>query len=144
LTDESLTKILRGFNFLRENLLAKSGVKFPHPPFRRRLPVIRLIVLSAVLSSAPALFAQRPIPPGVRQADQAEEQRQKDLPPAPTQHSSIDLAKLKHDADELATLAQSIPPEVDQTTKGILPKDLGDKLKRIEKLAKQLRSQLTP
>ena len=32
---------------------------------------------------------------------------------------------------------------IDQTTKGTLPKDLSEKLKRIEKLAKQLRSQVT-
>jgi hypothetical protein len=44
----------------------------------------------------------------------------------------------------LAALAQSVPPDIDQTAKGILPKDLGQKLKRIEKLAKQLRGQLSP
>jgi hypothetical protein len=52
--------------------------------------------------------------------------------------------KLKHDAEELAALAESVPSDVDQTTKGLLPKDLREKLKRIEKLAKQLRSQLSP
>jgi len=51
--------------------------------------------------------------------------------------------KLKQDADQLATLAQLIPSDVDQTTKGILPKDLDQRLKRIEKLAKQLRSQIS-
>ncbi len=56
--------------------------------------------------------------------------------------SAIDSVKLRHEANELAALAQSVPSEVDQTTKGVLPKDLGDKLKRIEKLAKQLRDQL--
>lgn len=55
----------------------------------------------------------------------------------------VDQAKLRHDADELAALAQSVPPEVDQTAKGVLPKDLAEKLKRIEKLAKQLRSQIS-
>ena len=60
------------------------------------------------------------------------------------QLQSPDLARLKQDADELASLAQSIPPDVDQTTKGILPKDLGKKLKRIEKLSKQLRSRISP
>ena len=49
----------------------------------------------------------------------------------------------RRDADELATLAQAVPTEVDQTTKGVLPKDLNDKLKRIEKSAKQLRSRIS-
>ncbi len=59
------------------------------------------------------------------------------------QRPSVDAVKLRHDADELAALAQSVPPAVDQTTKGMLPKDLSDKLKRIEKLAKELRSQIS-
>jgi len=107
--------------------------------------VIRLIVCLGILFCAPASFAQsRPIPPGIRQADQADTQSQRDMPPPVNQRATVDPAKLRRDADELAALAQSIPPEVDQTTKGVLPKDLSEKLKRIEKLAKQLRSQVTP
>ncbi len=53
-----------------------------------------------------------------------------------------DLEKLRRDADELAFLARSIPPDVKNTTKGILPKDLSPKLKKIEKLAKELRAQI--
>ena len=54
-----------------------------------------------------------------------------------------DATKLKQNASELAALAESIPPDIDQTTKGILPKELDQKLKRIEKLAKQLRLQIS-
>lgn len=56
----------------------------------------------------------------------------------------LDSAKLKQDAETLAQLAQSIPPQVEQTQKGILPADLLDNLKRIEKLARHLRRQLKP
>jgi len=52
------------------------------------------------------------------------------------------MAKLKHDADELATLAQSVPADIERVQSGTLPKDLLEKLKRVEKLAKKLRSQL--
>lgn len=63
---------------------------------------------------------------------------------SPLQHlQGADLAKLRSDADELATLAQSIPPDVDQTSRGLLPKDLEQRLKKIEKLAKQLRSRIS-
>ncbi len=54
----------------------------------------------------------------------------------------IDLARLKHDADELAKLAVQIPSSVEQASKGVLSKDLSDRLKRIEKLSKQLRREL--
>jgi hypothetical protein len=50
--------------------------------------------------------------------------------------------RMRHDADELAYLAQSIPPDVDKTAKGLLPKDLALKLKRIEELSKQLRTRI--
>jgi hypothetical protein len=101
------------------------------------------IVAFSIVLCAPILWAQgRPVPPSVRQADQVEAQSERDIPPPLRRGTKYDLAKVKRDADELASLAQSVPPEVDQTTKGVLPKDLGEKLKRIEKLAKQLRSEI--
>ncbi len=89
------------------------------------------------------MFAQRPGVPSLDQGAQAEAKSQRDMPPPLNQRPTVDVTKLKRDADELAALAQSVPPEVDQTTKGVLPKDLSEKLKRIEKLAKQLRSQIS-
>jgi hypothetical protein len=105
--------------------------------------VIRSIVCLGIFFCAPAVFAQQPVQRGVDQAERAEAQNQKNIPPPLNQRTTVDLAKLKQNADELAALAQTVPPEVDQTTKGVLPKDLSDKLKRIEKLAKQLRSQIS-
>jgi len=95
-------------------------------------------------SSSPLTQGSRPVPPGIHEAQRAENQAQHNEVPPQTQRQGIDAAKLKRDADELASLAQSIPHDVDQTTKGILPGDLSAKLKKIEKLAKQLRRQLTP
>ena len=80
---------------------------------------------------------------GIDQAQQAEAQSERNVPPPPVPRRTIDLAKLRHDADELATLAQSVPQDINQTTKGVLPKDLSEKLKRIQKLAKQLQSQVS-
>ena len=42
----------------------------------------------------------------------------------------------------LATLAQSVQTDVSQVVQGKLPKEIGDKLKRIDKLAKHLRAEL--
>ena len=54
----------------------------------------------------------------------------------------IDVVQAKRDADELAKLADQIPPGVEAANKGVLSKDLNDRLKRIEKLSKQLRREL--
>ena len=59
-------------------------------------------------------------------------------------NQSIDMVRVKHDADELAQLAGQIPLSVEQANKGLLSKDLNERLKRIEKLSKQLRRELYP
>jgi hypothetical protein len=100
------------------------------------------ILLSTLLLSTSLTSAQRVRPAGQHQAATAEAQFEKSVPPPARQPRTVDLQKLKQNADELAALAQSIPQAVDQTTKGILPKDLEDRLKRIEKLAKHLRSEM--
>jgi hypothetical protein len=56
----------------------------------------------------------------------------------------VDSNQLQREADELSRLAQSIPTDVKSVTKGTLPKDVLDKLKRIEKLSKHLRGELVP
>ena len=47
------------------------------------------------------------------------------------------------EAQELAYLSASIHADVDRVNRGLLSKDLVDKLKRVEKLSKQLRGELT-
>ncbi len=102
--------------------------------------------LSAILVfswlSFPA-WAQRPVPPGILQVEHGAERQEKTLPPPVVAQRKIDPQKLRAQADELSKLAQSVPADVDQTANGVLPKDLSEKLKRIEKLAKQLRGEIT-
>jgi len=66
----------------------------------------------------------------------------------PRQHTSPrshpDSAKTRQDAQELAALADKIPGEVDQISKGTLPKDVTQQLKEIRKLAKRLEEEITP
>lgn len=89
-------------------------------------------------------WAQRSGPTGQRQADRAEDHFQKSVPPPTHQQSSVDFAKLKSDADEMIVLSQSIHSGIDNVAKGMLPKDLIDKLKQMEKLSKRLRNELAP
>jgi hypothetical protein len=64
---------------------------------------------------------------------------------APTANSKrLDLVQLQRDADDLARTAQTIPTDVASVRKGMLPKDVIDKLKQIEKLSKRLRTELNP
>ncbi|MGA2390650.1 MAG: hypothetical protein ABSF97_16920 [Candidatus Sulfotelmatobacter sp.] len=105
------------------------------------LALTLLVVLSA---ACPALAQVHPRPPGLQQADQAEQQADKDTPPPASAQSRIDFAKLSHDADELAKIAQTIPVDVSSIQKGLLPRDTVEKLKQIEKLSKHLRSQIQP
>lgn len=56
----------------------------------------------------------------------------------------FDLHRMRRDASELAALAQDIPPAVDRLSENVLPSNLPERLKRIEKLAKQLRRDIAP
>ncbi len=94
-------------------------------------------------------FAQRPplgdivTNPGIG----GQGRRVKDEPlsvPQPTPNRAAQAAKVKQEAQTLAELAQTIPTGVDQAQKGVLPKDLLENLKRIEKLSRHLRRQLSP
>ncbi len=105
------------------------------------------ILLFALLLSASLAWAQgaaRNGNSGQRQADRAEDQFEKTVPPPTRQQSSVDFAKVKSDADELVILSQSIHSGIDDVGKGMLPKDLIDKLKQMEKLSKRLRNELAP
>ena len=105
------------------------------------------LLLFALLLSASLAWAQgaaRNGNSGQRQADRAEDQFEKTVPPPTRQQSSVDFAKVKSDADELMILSQSIHSGIDDVGKGMLPKDLIDKLKQMEKLSKRLRNELAP
>src|SRR5690348_6346494 len=75
-------------------------------------------------------------------------------PPAPTQPlptskpkvnklMRVDTVRLQRVAQQLSHLAHCVTADVDSVSRGMLPKDLSDKLKRIEKLSKQLRGEIS-
>jgi len=55
----------------------------------------------------------------------------------------VDTTQLQHDAKELADLSASVPADINRVNRGLLPKDVIEKLRRIEKLSKRLRTGLT-
>ena len=77
----------------------------------------------------------RPPGPAVEQQDQTSDAK-------PIRR--LDTVTMEREARELSALATSIPADVEQLKKGLLPSDAVDKLRRIEKLSKQLRAQIRP
>jgi hypothetical protein len=105
--------------------------------------LIPTLFLVALLSSSRLSGQARPRPPGLQQAEQAEAQMERNVPPPSVHHPAPDTAKLEHEADELARVTQSIPPDIKSVGKGLFPKDVIQRLKQIEKLSKHLRGELT-
>jgi hypothetical protein len=104
----------------------------------------RFLVLACLLSCVLVMGGQagHPVPPGVREADKLSNPA--DIPPQVTaKRRPVDATQFQRDAKELARLAQLIPSEVEQVENGRLPKDLDGQLKRIEKLSKQLRREIS-
>lgn len=78
-------------------------------------------------------------PPASMDPDNANQQTA-----TPTLPRRIDLTQLQKEADDLARTAQTIPSDLANVRKGVLPKDILQKLKQIEKMSKHLRTELNP
>ena len=87
-------------------------------------------------------LVQHQKPPGIRTADQQSNQGLE--PPMEMRNRKVDLTQVKQEADELKKLADGVPAQIEQVTKNQYPKDLNENLKRIERLAKHLRTEVTP
>jgi hypothetical protein len=94
-----------------------------------------------VMLAFPLLLQSQMAPPGSHPGDS----RQYD-PGYPIEFPGprhVDPAQLQRDANELSALAASVPVDIKAVNQGVLPKDFLEKLKRIEKLSKHLRSELS-
>ena len=91
----------------------------------------------------PPMQTTHPRPPGIRTADQQTNQH---LEPSMQPHSrKIDVEQVWQEADELKKLADGgVPAQIELGTRSQYPKDLTENLKRPERLAKHLRSEVTP
>jgi hypothetical protein len=107
------------------------------------MKTITLCLAFILLWVAPMLAQEAPIiRPGTRDAQKAENQPM--VPPQYQPHPKpANPAELKREADELSKLAASIPDDVDRASKGVVASDLNERLKRIEKLSKRLRRDLS-
>ncbi len=102
-----------------------------------------LVFVTTLLFTIPLVPQERghPIPPGVREADKLS-----GVPPEPPMKAKRHLpsaADIQKEADELAKLSATIPGQIELLRQGQFPKDLEEHLKRIQKLAKHLRSEIS-
>ena len=125
-----------------------SGVQFLKP-FAITFQAWRLMVKKSLLLSVPltfGLFFTPAIPQTRKKFTEPPEALNpttaEKVPTASSKH--VDLAQLQRQADDLARNAQTIPADVASVRKGMLPRDVIEKLKQIEKLSKRLRSELNP
>jgi hypothetical protein len=107
----------------------------------RVLPLLFTLLFLSPANLSPQV-AGRQKPPGIPDADQ--QVNQPIEPPMQALKKRIDKDQVRQEADQLRKLADTLPVKIDQVTKGQLPKDLGDNLKQIERLAKHLHSEITP
>lgn len=107
-----------------------------------RLLCLSVGLLLACLGTSPLQYRVSPVPPGLVKANTRMNRPLE--PPMFSPHKSINFAQLRDESQELQRLADSIPAQIDQVTSGQLPKDLLGNLKKIERLSKHLRSQVSP
>jgi len=114
---------------------------------RARFLVVAAMLVGAVLLSGqyPPISASNPngFPTRTRVGRNSPTDQPQEEKPQPVRRK-IDTEQIKRDADELAKLTEEVPPDVERAGKGVISKDLTERLKRIEKLAKQLRRELNP
>ncbi len=104
------------------------------------LCAIHVLVLFLPASAAAQSRVGFPAPPP--SMDQKSQAQAPDQTAAPRRHA--DLAQAQREAADLSRMAQTIPSDVAKIREGMLPKDVIEKLKLIEKLSKRLRSELAP
>ena len=104
-----------------------------------KIPLFALVILGCSLGMAAPQSPDHhfPTPP-----EPLNTEPKNDVPATLPRH--IDLKQLQKEADDLARTAQTIPTDVASVRKGMLPKDVIEKLKQIEKMSKHLRSELNP
>ena len=108
---------------------------------------LALLALTLLLCLSGSAVAQRTAPAAQRMSPppaSMDPDDGKNLPAQSVAPKRVDLVQVQRDADALARTAQTIPYDVANVRKGMLPKDVLEKLKQIEKLSKHLRAELNP
>jgi hypothetical protein len=101
--------------------------------------LVPIFLLAVSIGAQEAPHVRMSPPPASMDPDNAKQQ-----PDTPTLPRHLDLTQLQREADDLARTAQTIPSDLANVRRGMMPKDVLQKLKQIEKLSKHLRTELNP
>jgi hypothetical protein len=104
---------------------------------------VRLVSVFLILLAVPVLSQQS----NMRQTQQWVWSRGQMMRPDSPPELDLRAAQLQaihHDAADLSTLSASLQSELAQLQKGMLAKDLPQKLKQVERLSKKLRQEMEP
>lgn len=109
----------------------------------------RLACLLCVLIAVPAVSPQSATQSAVqaridKKIDWHNQMASATVSPAELDAAAARLQSMHHDAEELSVLSASVQSDLQQLQKGFLTKDLGEKLKKMEKLTKKLRRDMEP
>ena len=103
----------------------------------------RLATLLLLLVAAPAVCQRASVQANVNQSVALQQQRLNQMPPpAQLDVTSARLEAVQQDANELPALSSSIQSDLLKVQRGVFVKDLGDNLKKMEKLSKKLRKEM--
>ena len=105
-----------------------------------------ILIFGAMLTLFVSLFVSFGVPQATHHyptPPQTMDPESKDRP-EPSPALRADLSQMQRDADDLARTAQTIPLDIANIRKGMLPKDVIEKLKQIERTSKRLRIELNP
>jgi hypothetical protein len=109
----------------------------------------RLACLLVVLLAVPGLSQQTTGPSNIqaridKKIDWHNDMAESTVPPPETDAAAARRQTIHQDAEELSALSVSLYPDLQQLRKGLLSKDLDEKLKKMEKLSKKLHRDLQP
>jgi hypothetical protein len=103
----------------------------------------RLALILFVLFSAPALGQQSNAMQRIDQRYALHDSHMRpDAAPQVDQRAVLQHA-IHEDAEKLSSLSTSLQSDLEQLQKGLMSKDLSQKLKQVEKLSKRLRQEVT-
>jgi hypothetical protein len=105
------------------------------------LLLVLIVVPSVSQQSSPQSSIQSRIE---KKVDWHNEMAESTVPPEATDAAAVRRQTIHQDAEELSALSVSLYPDLQQLRKGLLSKDLAEKLKKMEKLSKKLRRDMEP
>jgi predicted transcriptional regulator len=102
----------------------------------------RVAVFLSLLVISPALSQQTNVTQRINQRYAAHEQNVRPESAPEIDQRANRLREINHDIEELSALSTSLQSDLQELQKGLLVKDLNQKLKKMEKLSKRLRQEV--